>query len=192
VKQKTIILEFGKTKKRKKRVEAAKLLIGKTPRHCHYRYKIINPHYKKGLWAKQEDELLLNYISLLGYNWSTISKLMKTRKNKQIHNRFKILFGKRNTQNKCKCVNKANNADDNENLHIQAFNEEKKVLNLNYRKVEIKEKNDVNGKNKLCIFSDKKDDCSHFYFNDFINNNNYFEIKNDTLRNSQASTIHLH
>jgi len=60
----------------------------KTTRQCYSRYAQINPKLSKGLWSKKEDEDLLNNISKYGKKWSLLAKIMKTRSNKQIRDRY--------------------------------------------------------------------------------------------------------
>jgi len=84
--------------KSNKWIEAAKFVDNKTPMHRYFRFKNINPEYKKGFLTKDEDQLLLKFTNFFGNNWSEIAKLMKTSSNKQIHNRYKII----NTSSKIK------------------------------------------------------------------------------------------
>jgi hypothetical protein len=158
-KEDKIILELGKSMKRNKWIEAAKFVDNKTPRHCYFRYKTINPEYKKGFWTKDEDELLLKYIKLFGNNWSAIAKLMKTRSNKQIHNRFKII----NTSSKIK---KTNNSESDKNYNIENQNLINKPK-IEFQKSQIYIKNTSNNLEAgevICLSN-----CTKYNINDIDN-----------------------
>ena len=85
-----VILKIGNTIKRNKWVIASKILNRKKSIECYYRYKSINPKYKKGRWTIFEDQKLLRLINLFGKNWKLISKILKNRSNRQIKNRHNI------------------------------------------------------------------------------------------------------
>jgi len=193
-KEDKIILDFGKSNKRNKWVEASKLICNKTPRHCYFRYKTINPNCKKGSWTKQEDELLLRYIKLFGNNWSAISKLMKTRSNKQIHNRFKILINskkinsEKNTDNLQKIKegddylkNKSNNRNNNTNITNICFsqlqNDKHEILNYNNELTEMVTESSEESFNLLDSNSNNNNIDLLIINNCDILNGNYFECK---------------
>lgn len=202
-----IVLQFGNSTKRNKWVEAAKLLNNKTPRHCYFRFKTINPNCKKGFWTKKEDETLINYIKIFGNNWSTISRLMKTRSNKQIHNRYKILFcsGKINHNSKSSILTKEKlnledklgnyNTSQNNSLIFTSNNENFKYMendnNIhnkfknfdNFENIDMKENNFKNYINSLNL---NYFESNLNYFN--IENKNFFSEKNVNHFNSNDNT----
>jgi len=55
---------------------------------CYRRYKSINPSFKKGRWTEEEDDKLKMLLKKYGNSWTYISKLMGTRSNRQIRNRY--------------------------------------------------------------------------------------------------------
>jgi transcriptional activator Myb len=60
----------------------------KSPEMCYERYRQIKPFVKKGRWMKEEDEIILKFISKYGPKWSKIAKFLGNRTGKQIRERF--------------------------------------------------------------------------------------------------------
>ncbi len=83
-----ILLEFGQKMKRNKWKKCSLVLNNKTPYQCYLRHKKINPNFKKGRWTEKEDQQVLEMVNVFGKSWKSISKIIKTRSNKQIRNRY--------------------------------------------------------------------------------------------------------
>lgn len=83
-----IILEITKYSKKSIWKYCGKILIDKTPRECKRRYDYLIKKYRKGRWTKEEDEIMLALYEKFGKNWVLFSKIMKSRKPKQIRIRF--------------------------------------------------------------------------------------------------------
>jgi len=67
-------------------------LDNKSGNECQKRYKYLNEFLKKGKWTKEEDERLISLVNIFGKNWKMISKIFKTRTNRQIRIRYCELF----------------------------------------------------------------------------------------------------
>ena len=83
-----VLIQTANTIKHKKWLEASKIIMHKTPFQCHQRFKLLNPNLKKGKWNKEEDKQLIKLVNTFGKCWNLISKIFKTRSNKQIMNRY--------------------------------------------------------------------------------------------------------
>lgn len=66
----------------------AKQLPSKTPFQCFSRYRRIRPGLKKGKWEEEEDSKLVSLVAQYGEDWALISKLMSSRNNKQVRDRY--------------------------------------------------------------------------------------------------------
>lgn len=68
----------------------AGFLPGRTAQNCKYRFTVVvDPELNKGSWTKDEDEKLIELVSLYGdKNWSTIAKHLKSRRGKQCRERW--------------------------------------------------------------------------------------------------------
>ncbi len=83
-----VLLQAGNSLKKKKWHVASNLIKTKTSFQCYQRYKLLNPSLKKGKWTPEEDQKLIKLVSIFGKSWNLISKIFKTRSNKQIMNRY--------------------------------------------------------------------------------------------------------
>lgn len=65
-------------------------LPGRTAQDCKYRFTVVlDPELVKGTWTKEEDEKLIQLVSLYGdKSWSIISKNLKGRRGKQCRERW--------------------------------------------------------------------------------------------------------
>lgn len=86
--QDRLLIQAANTTKNKKWLLASKLIKEKTPFQCHQRFKLLNPNLKKGKWTTDEDAKLISLVETFGKSWNLISKVFKTRSNKQIMNRY--------------------------------------------------------------------------------------------------------
>lgn len=86
--QDRLLLQAASATKNKKWLLASRLIKEKTPFQCHQRFKLLNPNLKKGKWTAEEDTKLIRLVSIFGKSWNLISKVFKTRSNKQIMNRY--------------------------------------------------------------------------------------------------------
>ena len=68
--------------------EAQNKLPRKTKRQICLRHKILCKKHIRGLWTKEEDELIENLIKKVGRNWTCISNFISHRSEKQIRNRY--------------------------------------------------------------------------------------------------------
>lgn len=69
--------------------EVANYLDGKSGSSCFHRYmKMLNPNIKKGKWETSEDAQLYLSVKLMGSNWVSASKLLKTRTDLQCRERY--------------------------------------------------------------------------------------------------------
>lgn len=66
----------------------SKFIEKKSPEMCYERYRQIKPFVKKGRWRKEEDEIIVKFISNYGPKWSKIAKFLGNRTGKQIRERF--------------------------------------------------------------------------------------------------------
>lgn len=68
----------------------AGFLPGRSAQECKYRFTVVlDPELVKGTWTKEEDERLLQLVSLYGdKKWSTIAKHLKGRRGKQCRERW--------------------------------------------------------------------------------------------------------
>jgi len=82
------LIELVQTHNEKKWKEISNFFHNKNPLQCFSRYKRIKPGVNKGSWNKEEDDEILKLIKIHGTNWSLISKIIKTRNNKQIRDRY--------------------------------------------------------------------------------------------------------
>jgi hypothetical protein len=159
------------------------LLIDKSPKHCFYRYRKINPEIKKSKWIKEEDNILLSLHDIYGNNWSRISKIMKNRRPKQIRDRFmnnldpKILRGKFSIDEDLKILELRNKYGNKWALISKHFeNRSPDIIKSRYYS-SIKNKNEL-----LCFLQNlwkidgKKNDLNS---NIYINNENN-DYNNDT------------
>lgn len=87
--QDQLLIAISSKMRRNKWTYASKLLRNKSPYQCYVRHKIINPKIKKGRWAQNEDDLLIKLVRVFGHSWNFIAKIIKTRTNKQVRNRYK-------------------------------------------------------------------------------------------------------
>jgi len=78
--------DYGNTSKKWKIISS--FIKNKSPSQCYSRFKQINPQINKGYWSQKEDDDLRYYISKFGRKWTKISRMMKSRNNKQIRDRF--------------------------------------------------------------------------------------------------------
>lgn len=86
--QDKLLIQAASITRNKKWLLASKLIKDKTPFQCHQRFKLLNPNLKKGKWSAEEDAKLIQLVATFGKSWNIISKLFKTRSNKQIMNRY--------------------------------------------------------------------------------------------------------
>ncbi len=86
--QDKLLIQASNSTKNKKWLFASKLIKEKTPFQCHQRFKLLNPNLKKGKWTEDEDAKLISLVEIFGKSWNLISKVFKTRSNKQIMNRY--------------------------------------------------------------------------------------------------------
>ncbi|XP_043080028.1 v-myb avian myeloblastosis viral oncogene homolog-like 2a [Puntigrus tetrazona] len=65
-------------------------LPGRSAQECKYRFTVVlDPELVKGTWTKEEDEKLIQLVSLYGdKKWSTIAKHLKGRRGKQCRERW--------------------------------------------------------------------------------------------------------
>ncbi|KAK9953868.1 hypothetical protein ABG768_015988 [Culter alburnus] len=65
-------------------------LPGRSAQDCKYRFTVVlDPELIKGTWTKEEDEKLIQLVSLYGdKKWSTIAKHLKGRRGKQCRERW--------------------------------------------------------------------------------------------------------
>ena len=82
------LIELVQSHNEKKWKEISNFFHNKNPLQCFSRYKRIKPGVNKGSWNKEEDDEILKLIKIHGTNWSLISKIIKTRNNKQIRDRY--------------------------------------------------------------------------------------------------------
>jgi hypothetical protein len=82
------LIELVQTHNEKKWKEISNFFHNKNPLQCFSRYKRIKPGVNKGSWNKEEDDQIMKLIKIHGTNWSLISKIIKTRNNKQIRDRY--------------------------------------------------------------------------------------------------------
>ena len=82
------LIELVQSHKEKKWKEISNFFHNKNPLQCFSRYKRIKPGVNKGSWNKEEDDQIMKLIKIHGTNWSLISKIIKTRNNKQIRDRY--------------------------------------------------------------------------------------------------------
>ncbi|TRY98554.1 hypothetical protein DNTS_005266, partial [Danionella cerebrum] len=75
---------------RNKWEQVASSLPGRSAQDCRYRFTVtLDPELVKGAWTKEEDERLLQLVSLCGERkWSTIAKHLKGRRGKQCRERW--------------------------------------------------------------------------------------------------------
>lgn len=87
----------------------ASFLPERTPRQVRERWKnYLGPNIKNGEWTQEEDELLMELISIYGTKWSKISKYFENRTDTNVKNRSALL--KRKAKNSKKLANGENNA----------------------------------------------------------------------------------
>ena len=82
------LIELVQSHNEKKWKEISNFFHNKNPLQCFSRYKRIKPGVNKGSWNKEEDDQIMKLIKIHGTNWSLISKIIKTRNNKQIRDRY--------------------------------------------------------------------------------------------------------
>ena len=82
------LIELVQSHNEKKWKEISNFFHNKNPLQCFSRYKRIKPGVNKGSWNKEEDDEIMKLIKIHGTNWSLISKIIKTRNNKQIRDRY--------------------------------------------------------------------------------------------------------
>ena len=74
----------------------AKKIKGKTAKQCNDRYnKHLRQQKNKSPWTTEEDNQLEKLVSQYGHNWVTISKIMATRTNIEVKNRWSVIERKR-------------------------------------------------------------------------------------------------
>lgn len=83
-----ILLRLSQRMKRNKWKFCSLILKNKSSYQCYLRFKKINPNILKGRWSEAEDKQLLKLVGIFGKSWKSIAKIMKTRTNKQIRNRY--------------------------------------------------------------------------------------------------------
>ena len=67
-------------------------LIGRNERQCHDRwFYYLSPAVNKEPWTQEEDDLLRKLIDEVGPRWVNISKIMRTRNDIQVKNRWMVL-----------------------------------------------------------------------------------------------------
>lgn len=83
-----VLFRLSQRMKRNKWKFSSLILKNKSSYQCYLRYKKINPTIIKGRWSTTEDRQLLELVGIFGKSWKSIAKIMKTRTNKQIRNRY--------------------------------------------------------------------------------------------------------
>ena len=83
-----LLINLSHKMKRNKWKLTSTLLTNKSAYQCYLRYKKLNPIIKKGRWSEYEDKFLIKLVNIFGKSWKSISKIIKTRTNKQIRNRY--------------------------------------------------------------------------------------------------------
>jgi hypothetical protein len=81
-----ILKKMTKNTKRKNWAKIVPFLRRKTISDCISRYKTIC--FNQGPWSLEEDQALLKFHSVLGNNWSLISRMIKVRNWKQVRDRY--------------------------------------------------------------------------------------------------------
>ncbi|EAX96844.1 Myb-like DNA-binding domain containing protein [Trichomonas vaginalis G3] len=72
-------------------IEVAKRFPGKTPQQVSERWnKVVNPDLVKGSWTRQEDELIIDFVTRYGTkNWTKLAALLPGRIGKQCRERWR-------------------------------------------------------------------------------------------------------
>lgn len=91
----------------------AAALEGRTVAQCYERHRKIKPELKKGPWAPEEDEAIIELMKTYGKKWSKISKIIKSRTGKQIRERFYNAIDQK--------INKEKFTNEEENILISMY-----------------------------------------------------------------------